>query len=281
MKNLEPLIELAKELPKEVKDNALNLLDKMGSTIEGISDTPVEWRPDIAKVVQAMSDRSKLPKGAGPGDILIGEDILEQPATVIPLRMWDARQYWDPDPNENKMLCSSPDAVMGYLGYVCKECPHSKWEDGKSDCSKIKQGSFITADLSTFFILNFAKTNYTAGNEFQSKMKKAGVSTFKRFYELKTETSKQYKNVEAIVITPPQSNRVDDKLHPFLQALFDRFSSDRETHLAAFHLMAKTKGEKNQALLGSDQGDAPALTSNVVAATETAEQSKMASKYEM
>lgn len=281
MKDLDTIKALAEQLPAELKANALELIEVMGATLEGIGDKPIEWRADTAKVIQGTSDRSKLPKGTPIGAIIVGEDIIPQPAKLIPIRMWDGRQYWDPDQNVAKILCSSPDAKIGYIGYHCNECPHSKWEEGKSACSKIKHVAVITADLSKIFIINFAKTNYAVGNEWKSMMEKAKVLPFKRYYEIKTETHKQYKNVEAMTVTPV-AERVPEELFPFLQGLFDRFGADREEHLKTFHEFALKRAANNKALTYQD-GAAPsgalAAPVDVEASEVTAEQSNMSAKY--
>lgn len=283
MKDLDNILALANKLPTTVKKNAVDLVTKMGSAIEGIGDTPVEWKPPIAKVIQGTSDRSNLPKTVQIGSIMVGEDVLQQPARIIPIRSWTARQYWSPDQNEAKMLCSSPDGVVGYMGYNCKECPHSKWEDGKSDCSKVKQVAVITSDLSKLFILNFAKTAYNVGTEWEKQMKQASCSTFKRLYDLTTETHKQYKNVEALAVqaVTPSEGKTAEEYIEFLQALFNKFTDDRQEHLQAFHLMVKNKGEKLAALTGSTAPAAITDETVVEVAEVTPAQAQSSSKYAM
>lgn len=283
MKNLETIKQMAEKLPKNVQANALALLDLMGSAIEGIGDDPVEWKPELAKIIQATSDRSKLPRGAAIGSILVGEKVLDQPVKLIPIRMWNGRQYWSPDQNEAKILCSSPDAKIGYIGYTCSECPHSQWnkEENKSACNKIKQVAVITSDLSQLFILNFAKTNYTNGVEWESMMKKAGVQTFKRQYEIKTETHKQYKNVETIAITA-STEKTPEEYIDFLQAIFDRFSEDRTAFLETFHKMAQDRAQTHKSLIYQNEvaGELPE-TISTAEGTPSEGQTSLASKYSM
>jgi hypothetical protein len=48
MLNLEKLTELAQAIPSgPVQVNALELLERMGTVIEGIGDRPIEWRPPV------------------------------------------------------------------------------------------------------------------------------------------------------------------------------------------------------------------------------------------
>src|ERR1017187_7408466 len=125
MKNLETLAALAKELPEEVKANAEALVELMGTTIEGISDKPKVWYPGYLKIVQGTSDRSKLPKGTGIGAMILGDELKEAPLEVIPIRAYEVRTMWNPDPENARILCTSPDSKAGLLSPSCRSCQHS------------------------------------------------------------------------------------------------------------------------------------------------------------
>lgn len=255
--NLEKLTALAQSLPDTVKQNALDLLERMGEVIEGIGDRPVGWRPQTLKLVQAMSDRSKLPKGANIGDFLLGEDVVAQPRKVIVLRSWEARQYWSPDQNEAKMLCSSPDAKLGYIGLECKACPHSVYDaDAKKvDCNKIKVFMVVTDDLSDVFLVQFAKTSFKNGGEWEGMMKKAGVAIYRRVYGLKAVASKEYKNVETIGIETYEGAERDTPKEylEFIAELFTQVGTDRRESVEVFHKMILER-KQNPELLANTAG---------------------------
>ncbi len=170
--DLTKLKDLAAGLPEAYKANAEALIARMDEVIDGIGDEPVKWRAGTVKLFQAVSDRTKAPKGTQIGDLILGENVLKTPFGVIPMRSWDARQYWSPDQNEAKMLCSSPDAELGYIGLKCRECPHSKFDEEakKTECNKIKVVMVLAADCSDIFLINFAKTGYKTGGEWQQNM---------------------------------------------------------------------------------------------------------------
>lgn len=291
--NLEKLNELANALPETVRQNAIDLVTRMGEVIEGIGDEPVRWRPGVAKLMQAVSDRSKAPKGATIGDIIVGEEVLQKPQKVFVLRSWDARQYWSPDQNEAKMLCSSPDAEVGYIGNKCKECPHSKFDEEakKSECNKIKTFMVVKGDLSDIFLINFAKTNFKVGGEWQMMMKKAGVAPYRRAYGLTSETSKQYKNVEQIVIeTFTGDDRDTPKdLIPFVTELFTQVGTDRKEMVDNFHKMILERKQDPALLANESSGggdevltigtDAKAGESEADAPAAPKSESKAAKKY--
>lgn len=242
--NLDTLKEVASRLPDAVKANAETLLAEMSSVVEGIGDEPVAWKPPFLRLVQATTDRTTLPKGTGVGDFVVGEKALDKTLKYIPLRIWDARQYWDPDQNNNRMLCNSPDAKKGYIGLDCKQCPHSQWKDeGGSDCNKIKGMLAITSDLRTIFNINFAKSSYKAGTELEGFMKKAGVSPYRRTYGMNTTPSATAKNVEIFkneILSGGE--QVTPEAHiEFLTGLFNIIQADRKAMIDRFYEMAAVR----------------------------------------
>lgn len=282
MQNLDKLKELAEKLPKEVKDNALALVARMGETIEGIGDTPIEWRPELLKVVQPSSDRSKLPKGSNIGSMILGESIVGQPLEVIPFRLWKARQYWSPDKDETRMICWSPDAVMGKIGKQCKDCEFGKFnqETNRSECNKVISVISITADLSSIFTVNFAKTNYQSGMDWEKLMRKAGVKTTRKIYELRTETSKKYKNVESLIVDT-QNKATPASYMPFLDELFERIGQDREEHKRRFYEIVRAGASDNLLASPRDAGGDDIDVLPVQVAESTGTQAELAKKYSM
>lgn len=277
------LISVAAELPESVSANALELLERMSATIEGIGDQDIEWKPPILKVVQATTDRSTLPKGTNIGDLVIGDEKIEQPLQVIPLRLWDSRQMWSPDKDDNRILCWSPDATVGVTGAQCRTCPHQVFnaEENKVDCTKNKTFLCITSDLRHIIQVNFSKTNYANGMEWQGLLKKAGVATYRRMYDLHTESSKKHKNVEALIATPvalPDGN-VSAEIKPFLEALFNRISEDRKAHLNDFKEMAAARA--NQARLEGPATEEPAGLIEAKQEEVSPEQSGLSTKYSL
>lgn len=249
MKNLDRLAELAKSLPANYQEAASNLVERMGEVIEGIGDKPIEWRPEALKLVQGTSDRSKLPKGANIGSLVLGEDIVEQPFEAIPLRTWTARQYWNPDPEQATMLCSSPDSSVGFQYGECKLCPYSKFdqENNKSQCNKTITGLFLAADLSRVFTYTFAKTNYANGTDFQQLMKKAGVAPHKRVYALASQTSTKSKNVELLKVEPAKENRTSAEILAFVEELAKVSGEDRKAALERFYEYVELKKKNSGA----------------------------------
>lgn len=252
--NLDSLKNLASELPKGYKESATSLINRMEEVIEGIGDEPIRWKPGMLRLVQGTTDRSSIPKGTAIGDMLVGETKIEQPLKFIPLRMWTGRQYWDPDPNESRLICSSPDGKMGFTFGDCSTCPHAVFneETRRSDCGKTKNAMVILSDLSEIFIITFAKTNYRVGMDLESLLKKAAVSPYRRAYGLSTTTNANYKNVEnyALEILGPNDRVVDEALVPFLSELFTIVGEDRKEALAKFyeHVTAKLEAAKRAAL---------------------------------
>lgn len=238
MKNLDSLKAHLDAMPEDIKSNALDLMDRMTAIIEGIGDTPVEWRMPYLRLFQAMSSREGLPRGVAPGDLILGEQVVEAPMNFIPIRVYEKRQFWSPDLSEKKLLCQSPDAVLGQIGKLCKDCIHSQWVEGVGvDCNKVHTVVAVSADLKELFSIDFAKTQFKIGGEFKNTLKKAGVVPYARTYGLSSETSPTTKTVEQFKIEAlaADKRRTPDALMPFLKALFESISEDRKDLLTAFY----------------------------------------------
>lgn len=236
--NTEKLMELANSLPASIKDNAISLVTRMGTVIEGIGDEGVEWRPGFLRLVQGTTDRTSLPKGTGIGDMVIGEKKLDAPFFFYPLRLFRERQLWDPDQNNAKMLCQSPDAKMGYIGRECKGCPKAEWIEGQgTECNLVWSLLAISADLTEVFKVTFSKSGYKVGTELEGLLKKAGVLPYQRKYGLSSTTNPNAKNVEMFKIEIPDAKdrKAPDEILPFLEALFQQVGDDRKQMLTAFY----------------------------------------------
>jgi hypothetical protein len=249
MQNLEKLAALAKDLPTAYAKGAEALVQRMGEVIEGLSDKPMEWRPSTLKLVQATTDRTKLPRGASIGSLVLGEEVLPTPVKTIPLRAFTTRQYWNPDPDKASMLCSSPDGEIGYKYGKCKVCPYSKFDEveKKSQCNKTITIVSALEDLSNIYITNFSKTNYASGMDWQALMKKAGVSPYKRVYEMTSGPSPKTKNVEILKLEPVAGdNNVNPKTLAFLEELYKLVDTDRKNSLISYYEYVESKKDVSQ-----------------------------------
>jgi hypothetical protein len=259
----------AEKLGKDYKQSALDLLARMEEVIEGIGDEPIRWKPPMLKMVQGTTDRSTIPKGSAVGDFILGESKVEHPMNFIPLRIWEGRQFWSPDPNESKMLCSSPDGKLGYIGAYCNQCPHSKYDEAtkKSECSKTQNVLAITPDLKQVFITTFSKTNYQTGLELKKAVTKAGVALYRRVYALTSKTNQTYKNVENYSVeTLDEKNRNSNpEILGFLREMFDAATEDRKVNVDKFHELILARKESGAAL------PAPEQSSNTVVLTDSSQ----------
>jgi hypothetical protein len=247
MQNFDNLKAQAESLPETVRQNALALIEVMGTPVEGIGDNPTPWRPPYLRLVQGTTDRGSIPKGTGIGEFVLGEEKLERPFPFIPVRIWDSRQYWDPDQTSSKILCSSPDAKTGFMFGECRTCPYSQWVDGEgSACGKGKNIIAISSDLSRIFTVSFFKSNFKVGNELETLMKKAAVHTYARTYGLNSGTSTTAKNVEnfKIEVLGDKERRTPEAHLPFLKELFNMTSADRKMNLDTFYENLAKKREQ-------------------------------------
>ena len=246
--NLDSLQKLAADLPEKLRANAQALLTRMGEVVEGIGDEPIRWKPPMLRLVQGTTDRTTIPKGTAIGDMVLGEEKMAQPVKFIPLRMWNGRQYWSPDQNESKILCSSPDGKMGFAYGYCNQCAFGKFneETRKSECGKTKNLLGITSDFKDIVLITFAKTNYAIGMELEGLMKKAGVSPYRRVYGLTSKTNSSYKNVEnfQVEILDVKERTTDEALIPFLTELFTVVGNDRKDSVDRFYEIVNSRKDQ-------------------------------------
>jgi len=282
--NLQTLVAqlrpIAEALPAAYRVNANSLLDKMGAVIEGIGDDGIEWKPPFLRLVQGTTDRSSIPRGTGIGDFVIGESAVERPLKFIPLRLWQGRQYWNPDQTKSNMLCYSPDAKVGSFGDDCRACPYARWEgEEKAACTKVYGILGLTADMSELFTANFAKSSYGAGMDLHKYMKQAGVDPYRRMYGLTSATSSTAKNIEVFKVEAlsDKERNTDQAVLPFVRALFDYTGASRKALVEAFYLEVENKKQKGLFLPKPEVStDTPALAAPV---SESA--SPLAKSYSM
>lgn len=245
-------------LPEELQANATDLLDRMEATIEGIGDRERSWTPPFLKLIQPTT--GEIPEGAGLGSLCINTEVLTkkkgESVTLIPLRVWDSRQMWDEDPSNSQQLCNSPDAKQGYTYGKCWGCDFAKWVEGKgSACRKSKSFLAITSDLSQVVQLQFSKAQYKYGTDWENMLKKAGVSIYRRAYDLSTE--KNAKNPAYHMKAEPSSEKPADKTLDFLKALFDIEGVKRKEMLERFYeSVANREAKKGGDHIASDAGGA-------------------------
>lgn len=267
--NLEALKPFLKDLPAEVKTKAEALVAKMEEVIEGVGDEPITWKPDFLRIVQGTTARGTggIPKDAQNGDFVLGEHAVEQPFRFIPLRLWDGRQFWDPDPTEPRLLCSSPDAKVGSNFGTCIQCPHGKWDEvnNRADCGKVKNVLAIRDDLSDVFLISFGKTNYQTGMALEKAAKKAMVAPYRRKYSLVSQTNAKKKNVKnfALDLLNEEDRLVAGECVPFLAELFKAVNADRKFALERFYEYVESRKGRHDALPAPNDANTVLLTGEV------------------
>lgn len=244
MQNIDSLRSLVSSLPPGLQAGVTSLLEEMGTVLEGIGDGDITWKPNYLRLVQGTTDRGSIPKGTAIGDFVLGEKKIEKPLEFIPIRIWDSRQYWDPDQTSNKILCWSPDSKMGSVYGECRQCAFQVWVEGEgSACGKAKTVLAISSDLSQIFTIGFSKSGYSVGMELQTLMKRAGVNSYARTYGLNTTTAPNAKNIEIykIEILNDEKRKTTEEKLGFLKELFAQVSSDRKEMLDVFYANARAK----------------------------------------
>lgn len=278
------LTTLANAIEDEgVRSNALSLLERMEAVIEGIGDRPLTWQPTIMKVLQSMSNMDNITEGGAPvtaGSLVAGNVTVANGLPVIPLCLWQSRSLWDPDTDNTKRLCSSPDAKVGWAHGNCYDCAFgSSKEEGKAPpCNKEYSFLVIAADLSDVFKLTFAKSQYKSGMDWQKEISYTRTHPYKRVYGVRGDSSaknKKVKEIRASLIGNTNAQEfATDAYMTFLNALYEKQTHDRKQSLVEYHanyekrMLLRSNGETGQAIEDHSQGEPSAMAQEVASSSE-------------
>lgn len=252
---------------KKLKDAAEDLMERINATGEGMEDD-VSFQIPYLRLVQAMTDPDTLPEGAARGDYVIGTaddgEKMPKPLEFYLVMVEDGRSYFEASTDDTKapkLLCYSPDGVIGKMG-ICKECPLSKWEDGeKSACRKNRTIIGVTPDLDLVFKYVFSKTGYSEGMGITKKLRTIrGVSnTYDFLWALDSAPYPERKTVSVPVVTVA-SRTVEPTLKNFLKELTRQIKEDHKIYVQMFRESVEQNGTKVIAHEVDRDPDAPLNT---------------------
>ncbi|HET8686253.1 MAG TPA: hypothetical protein VFM18_06265 [Methanosarcina sp.] len=241
---LELFNNLANAIQDEAKKaNALALLERMATCIEGVGDRPITWLPTQIKILQNMSNMDNIsaddPRAVTAGAIVANNFVLPQGIKVIPLMFWNGRSLWDPDPNNSRKLCSSPDSKIGWAHGSCYECAFSKAPDGEQipPCSKEFVFLVIAEDLSDIYRVTFAKSQYRNGMDWSKEVIASRTHPHKRIYSLVTEASEKKKTIKVLKakMEDVRTANFTPDVMAFLDAMSKKQLADRKNYLEDYH----------------------------------------------
>lgn len=221
---------------KTLKANALALLDRMGEVIEGVGDKPIQWHPSMLKLVQSTTNTDTLPS-CKPGDFILN-NAVHKSLNIIPLRMWTVRDLWPEDLGNDRRICESPDGITGWKYGSCRECQFSQWveETNKVPCTKSLRFLCIDTNLSNIFLINFSKTGYRGGMNFEKLVKSTKTHIYRRSYTIDATRHPENKNVflTSASFAAPDTFVLTPDVEAFLRELFSYAGESRRHALEAF-----------------------------------------------
>lgn len=273
--DIDPVIEAANAIKdKTLKANALALVERMTFRLEDGDDTDSGYTPEFLRLIQGITAQDSYPDSARAGDFVLGSGkeafVLPKNSDLLPVMLPSSRIFWDPaEKDKGKMLCSSPDGVMGKLG-ACKTCQHAVYVDGVGvDCTAIITLTAMTADLSHIFRFGFSKTSWKVGSKLKSEMKRAAKQPFQTMVRLSSAVNQDHKQVQAPVVglvgTPPAD------IQEFTRQVFLYFKKGRDAYIDVFRAALPAPSPVSGML------SAPGGTAAVV--TDAALTSPLASEY--
>lgn len=222
---------------KTLKANALALIEQMSFKLEDGDDKDSGYAPQFMRLIQGITAQDSYPDSARAGDFVLGSGkdafVLARNSELLPIMMPSSRIFWDPaEKDKGKMLCSSPDAVIGKLG-PCDTCQHAKYVEGEGvDCTSVITMSAMTSDLSHIFRLGFSKTAWKVGKGLKDSMRRKSKQPYQVVVKLSSAMNSDHKQVQApsveIVGTPPI------EVQEFTRQVFLYFKKGRDAYIEVF-----------------------------------------------
>lgn len=259
----ESLSELASAIPEEhLKNNALDLLNRMVEVISGIGDRDITWQPTYIRIMQGTSDMSSVTAAEGAtvtiGSIVIGNVAVKPGFKVIPIALWQSRTLWDRDETNNgRKLCSSPDAKIGWKYGPCNQCHYGiGGQDTPPPCNKEYAFLLMAEDFSDMYMLKYHKSLYRAGLDWSKEIAQARVHPFKRMFALNSRSQEKKKTVKEIhaVLAGNTAAAYSPEAMAFLEAIYKKQVRDRA------HSLVEYKKTVEQRLIARENGDVRGVT---------------------
>lgn len=239
----ERLSALASAIPEEhLKNNALDLLNRMVEVISGIGDRDITWQPTYIRIMQGTSDMSSVTAAEGAtvtiGSIVIGNTAVKPGFKVIPIALWQSRTLWDKEETNNgRKLCSSPDAKIGWKYGACNQCRYGiGGQDAPPPCNKEYAFLLMAEDFSDMYMLKYHKSLYRAGLDWSKEIAQARVHPFKRMFALNSQAQEKKKTVKEIraSLAGNTASAYSPEAMAFLEAIYKKQVHDRAHSLVEY-----------------------------------------------
>jgi hypothetical protein len=212
------------------KEDIAKIQESATPSTRGVEEIDETWSIPNIRVVQGMT-REK-PDNARVGDLFTtAGEVMQAPVRFTPLYMYEQNRMF---PAEGKgPVCFAPDAKLGTLFGLCKQCvnlPLGKNASGQStDCDNGICALVLTSDMQIYRI-EFYRTSKKAGRQLFTYAKQSR-DIWHKWYSLNTSQVSNERGEYYIMKTSASGEVTEHHVRAASEALFGMIQSERKAFL--------------------------------------------------
>ena len=228
--------DLATIKNKEIHSKLQNLFKapetKSGDLLtEEVFETKLEYASIFQPTTTAV-EPTGVHDGMRLGDVYTKYGVLGNTLEIVPLVIWNSRNYYDRDRQEQ--VCRSPNAVTpihNNLAEKCSECSFAKYSKGNPSKCTVSL-NVLAAPVSLSYrpvIISFSRTSWRTGMDLVKQARISGDNIYDNVFTLKSGKAKDKAyymySIEGVSQTPKSLTPAIKLIHDqYLQVVKDSIS---------------------------------------------------------
>ena len=117
----------------------------------------------VIKIKQKMTSDPGCPEEAKEGDFYTTSgDLLSSPLSIVPVALWKSHIKWD-EGGGRDIECQSPDAKLGSINLLCKDCPDLPWRNNEKQACGNVMNAIVLTDTLALYTVRFAGSSFKTG----------------------------------------------------------------------------------------------------------------------
>lgn len=225
------LTSLHDGLDGDSKKQIARLIKTVNPVKRGREEVSTRWTIPVIRVVQNMT-REK-PDNCNPGDFYTSSGSkVEQPFRFLPLYMFEMNRMFPSDGMKGP-VCVSPDAKLGTMFGLCKDCPNLPFTKNTSgnqtDCDN-GLCFLVLAENMRLYRLEFFKTSKKTGTKIIQLTDEAD-DIWDRFLSLTSEQIRGDKGNFFVFRVSASGEDAPEHLSEASVALYDMITVERKAYL--------------------------------------------------
>jgi len=212
----------------------------------------------VIKIKQKMTSDPGCPEEAKEGDFYTTSgDLLSSPLTIVPVALWKSHIKWE-EGGGRDIECQSPDAKLGSINLLCKDCPDLPWRNNEKQACGNVMNAIVLTDTLSLYTVRFAGSSFKTGRTL-GRFLRSQSALWVRQFKLTSEARKNNKGSFYVSDIAASAAAPSDDVQKVAKYVTLQLAKARKDHLTEFY--ARTRGELETVQIekGADSGT-PAIT---------------------